>query len=111
MDLTMRIEALMLPSSQRQTVGDLVSSRAQDESLADAAQLVVQRNMFFPPNTAPTLGTLRDQQISRDETFTLDVQGRDPDIGSRLNYSFLGEVPDGAQLDTQTGKLRWRQCH
>ncbi len=107
LDVIMVIEALLLPKSDRKTVGDLIAPDGDAQSLADLRNVILERSMFLPANTPPRLNSISDQETPRGEPFSFNVVGSDPDTLQRLSYSAVGDLPEGAQLDPDTGELRW----
>ncbi len=107
LDIIMVIEALILPNSQRKSVGDLASTRLQNQSLEDFENVILERSMFLPANIPPNLASIRDQEAPRGETFSVKASASDPDPFQQLSYSLVGEAPDGVTLNEQTGELRW----
>ena len=58
---------------------------------------------------APIFQTQDSRQfVSPGTTFTTRFQAADPDVPSRsIEYSFVGNVPEGMTLDPATGKVTW----
>lgn len=107
LDVIIWIEALILPGSQRATVGDVASNRMQGQTLSDLQQVILERSMFLPANIPPSLAEIGKQEIPRGKPFSLKVNASDPDQLQKLTYALVGTAPEGAQLDVATGELRW----
>jgi N-acetylneuraminic acid mutarotase len=59
-------------------------------------------------NGAPVLGTLPLQVTEPGSSFSLQLQGNDPDLPTQtLSYSFGATVPAGMTIDAGTGLIQW----
>ncbi len=58
-------------------------------------------------NNPPTLATIPTQYVAEGATLTFRAVGSDPDVGQKLTYSLVGNVPSGARIDPDTGVFTW----
>ena len=60
------------------------------------------------PNEAPVLDSIPDQNIDEHSELSVQVVGTDTDSPSQnLTYELIGDVPDEADIDSNTGLLTW----
>ena len=61
-----------------------------------------------PPNAAPVLDSILDQDVDEHSELSLQIVGTDTDSPSQnLSYELIGNVPSGAVADSNTGQLTW----
>jgi hypothetical protein len=59
-------------------------------------------------NSAPVLGALADQTVTRGETVTFTAKATDSDLPAQsLTFSLDAGAPDGATIDPATGTFTW----
>ncbi len=107
LDLSISIETMILPGNKRETVGDLVSDRLADTTLEDYKAGILGRNIFSPPNSPPSLRYVGNKKVSLGNQLSVKVIAQDPDEFDQLSFSLVGYVPEGAEIDEQTGTITW----
>lgn len=61
-----------------------------------------------PDNHAPTLSVPQAATVYLGRNATIELKGADVDLpDDRLTYSFEGEAPAGARIDSRTGRIDW----
>jgi hypothetical protein len=78
-----------------------------DRSLDDYISSIVSRNIFAPTNHAPVLETSKRVTATQGLRMDVGVDAKDIDPNQTVRYEFEGEVPQGMQLDSDSGKLTW----
>jgi hypothetical protein len=68
---------------------------------------IVARNFFAPGNKPPEVTSSSTQTGYLGRNLEFRVSGRDPDPDDRLSYSFEGEAPEGARIDSESGRFEW----
>ena len=66
------------------------------------------RNPFAPPNNPPQFSGKSAVEIEREKSFSLKLEGRDPDKTQKVQFDVLSEKPEGLNFDPKTGRLDWR---
>ena len=58
---------------------------------------------------APLFDATSPQQVIEGDVLDFAVSAHDPDIPAReIEYELEGDVPDGMQIDADTGRIRWQ---
>ena len=58
--------------------------------------------------SAPVFDAILPQQVIEGDLLDLVVVAHDPDVPTHeIRYQLEGDVPDGMEIDAQTGRLRW----
>ncbi len=68
---------------------------------------IIDRNMLSPANKPPEIARVTDRTARVGETIQLRVQADDPNELDALRFSLVDPLP-GAEIDENTGELRWR---
>ena len=59
-------------------------------------------------NEAPVLDSIPDQNVDENSELSFQAVSTDADLPSQsLSYELIGDVPDGAAIDSDTGLLTW----
>ncbi len=66
------------------------------------------RNPFAPTNNPPQFSGKSAVEIEREKSFTLKLEGSDPDKAQKVLFDILSEKPEGLNFDPKTGTLDWR---
>lgn len=107
LDLVMTIEALVLPGTERHKTLDYLAA-SQIEELSAYSDVIINRNLFAPPNQPPKIDSLGKKEIGSDEELSLTVKATDPDEFDKVTYSIRkdpaqqGDIP---KIDPQSGEL------
>ena len=108
LDLSISIETMILPGNKRETVGDLASDRMGDTTLEDYKTGILGRNIFSPPNAPPSIKFVSNKKVNLGDELSVKISANDPDEFDKLLFSLVGYVPDGAEIDEETGTITWR---
>ena len=58
-------------------------------------------------NVSPVLESIPDQNVDEHSELSFHVVGTDADSSQSLSYDLIGNVPEGAAIDSNTGLLTW----
>jgi hypothetical protein len=78
-----------------------------ERPIEDYTSSIVNRNIFAPTNHAPVLETSKRVTATQGLRMDVGVDAKDIDPNQTVRYEFDGEVPQGMQLDPDSGKLTW----
>lgn len=76
------------------------------DSFAAYADPILNRNFFSPPNQPPKFTTPSRLTATLGQSPDLSVQAEDPEQDS-VRYAIVGEAPEGLELDSRTGAIKW----
>lgn len=104
--LALAIEAISLPGSPHaESLPPIDDSRLGGATLVAYEDVIVSRNLFGPPNHAPTLTVGRTHRAVIDRPVSLTIAARDED-DDNLSYSVETDV-DGVRVDADSGTVYW----
>jgi hypothetical protein len=109
LDLSMNVEAVVLPASQN--AARLTGQYNPWLAGRDAEQFVdtiVARNIFAPANHPPKLDSVGSQQVELGSTVSFTLQATDADPLDKVSYALGADAPAGAKLAGDFGKFSWR---
>jgi hypothetical protein len=109
-DILIGIEAVSLPGSKRNSVGDLTSNRFTSDQLEVMEKIILDRSMFFPANKPPEFASIASQRVAKGTTLRVQAKAADPDPWDALEFSLSGEPPAGVQLQPRgndQAELSW----
>ena len=67
-----------------------------------------RRAVVVPP-ASRTIAHIEPQEIRETLKLTLPIDVSDPDVPrQKFVYQLVGEVPEGARVDAETGVFEWR---
>lgn len=107
LNLTFWVDALSLPTATNEELGDQPSDRLAHEDLAAYHDVVVYRNLFGPPNNAPTLDVRDEVTGYKGRTLEITLAGKDPDESDTVYISLDGEGLPDAHVDKDSGRFEW----
>lgn len=94
--LTITVEALGLVDAEASKPVPTEPGIKLDKTLEDYEYSIVRRNIFGPPNNAPTL-SVRDQSEDEGEEISFNIRGRDED-DHELTFELIESSVPGAKL-------------
>ena len=104
-----QVQALVLPGTDRaDTLSDQPSQRLAKSDFSKYREVFVARNVFGPGNEPPRLSRISQREAVLGEEFQYRIRADDPDRSGQLSFRLLGEVPEGAKIDQQSGQLSWQ---
>jgi preprotein translocase subunit YajC len=109
-DILIGIEAISLPGSKRNTVGDVTSNRFTSDQLAAMEKTILDRSMFFPANKPPLFQSIANQRVAKGTALRVLAKASDPDPWDALEFSLTGDAPPGVQLQprgSDQAELSW----
>jgi hypothetical protein len=101
----MTIDVIGLDAAQPDLAAPTATSPMVD-SFATYADPILNRNFFSPPNQAPKFTTPSRLTATLGQSPNLAVKAEDPEKDS-VRYAIVGEAPEGLELDSRTGAIRW----
>ena len=109
LDVALSVEAISLPTAERETVGDVPSTDVTSETIGAARHAILNRALFFPLNIAPQLEEIPDQQLVRGRRWRLEAKASDADPWDKVTFEVTTETPEGLEFepDGKTAKLAW----
>ncbi len=111
LNLTFGIEALGLPGSNpNKELDDEATNAQRHGDLADYSSVILNRNLFGPPNTQPLFSSFGRLEAITNERFELRLAASDSDKLDKLTYSLGEGSPEDArvrQSDDKTATLTW----
>jgi len=109
LELSMTIEALVLPGSVREgAVANVPGEPLKYGELLQYEDMIVRRNIFGPPNKPPELSSVPGEkrvELGRSVTFT--ARARDPDERDRVRFRLGDGAPPDASIGETSGEFRW----
>jgi hypothetical protein len=76
------------------------------KTLDDYRSTIIERNVFAGPNSKPNLETVARTSVPVNGAMSYQIKASDKE-GQELEYSLLGESPEGLKIDKRTGKVLW----
>ena len=98
-DLLITIETVILPNSQRKSVGDIQSDDVDALAVEVSRDLLRNRAMLFPANIAPLVDPISDKRIVQGRRWRYEVRATDPDPWDELFFDLKSELPDGFSIE------------
>ena len=108
LSINLTIQALVLPGASDDT--ELVQPPGQRLVYDDKSRyvsVITGRNIFGFPNKAPRLNPVADQTAHLNQPFSMDITASDEDEADTVTFSLADGSPDGATIDSQSGKFSW----
>lgn len=104
--LEMSVDAIALASAPNE-LPEREGSWRVDTDLATYSDPIMNRNLFEPPNRAPTFegSPSIEAIVGRDSPASLSFKDSE---GHRMSYELVGDPPSGVSLDERSGTLRIR---
>ncbi len=98
--------ALALQGASPKQEPSVASSGRLAMSLDEYKQVILDRNMFSPPNKAPKFATSKTHTIERGKPWELELEADDPESHS-VSYELLSdELPEGLRFRGK--RFSWR---
>ena len=108
LDIAVTIEALSLPAASRQDrLTDDPSVRLADTTIEQFQKRIVGRNLFSPPNHAPSLAAVGSKKVELGDNLSFDLKASDSDPLDTVIYALGDDAPAAASIDDRTGRVRW----
>lgn len=99
LQLTVTIEALSLTGAPERT--ELKSGPANRLALASEAdylKVILERNLFGPPNQPPKIAALSVQQATTKKPFSFEIKAAESDVLDKLKFELDSPSASGAAL-------------
>ncbi|MEZ6134054.1 MAG: hypothetical protein R3C53_03990 [Pirellulaceae bacterium] len=100
-NVTLDAKALKLNGAGSNQPPSKESSGRLAMQIDEYKQKIMNRNLFSPPNQAPSLATSRTQEIPRGQPWRLKLEGKDPE-NHRVEFELVStELPPGMKFSRQ----------
>lgn len=106
--ITVGIDAIALNMAAPDQPPPATISNRVSRTLAQYEEALVNRNLFSLANHAPEIKPEEKTEVAKDSSLEFDVKATEPDGDQSMEYSLVGDIPDGMKIDGKTGKLSWR---
>nr|WP_235935135.1 cadherin repeat domain-containing protein [Candidatus Laterigemmans baculatus] len=106
LNIDMDVQALALHAASPEAVLPTTPSPRVAESVDEYLDPILNRNPLAPPNRPPSYAAETSPEAVLGQEFSYVARFNDPDEGQQLQYSLVGDAPQGAELDPASGTLR-----
>lgn len=106
LSIVMDVQALALDAAPPQAAPPSEPAPRVADSVDAYMRPILYRNPFSPPNRAPSYAGETSPKAVVGREFTYVAQFKDPDEGQQLQFSLVGDAPEGVRLDESSGSLR-----
>jgi hypothetical protein len=108
MDVVLSIDAVSMSGAPEATaLHGRPSNRLERPTKDDYYTAILGRNLFGPPNRAPTVSISGSKDLPVGRPALLTLQGKDPDPLDRVQFRLVQSADPSARLDPATGRFSW----
>jgi hypothetical protein len=100
-------EVLSIPTAKEHQTPLKSDPSLVAKSLDDFNKTILYRNIFSPPNQAPSLAATRTVDAFQGLRVDYSVDAKDPDPNQTMRYAIEGEAPEGLTIDPSSGRIDW----
>lgn len=106
LDIDMDIQALALDAASPEAALPTAPSPRVAASVDEYLQPILNRNPVAPPNRPPSYAAETSPEAVLGQEFSYVARFNDPDEGQQLQYSLVGDAPEGTEFDSESGTLK-----
>lgn len=106
LSIDMDIQAIALDAASPEAALPSDPAPRVADALDEYLQPILNRNPIAPPNQPPAYAAETSPEAILGREFTYVARFNDPDEGQELRYSLVGDAPEGAEFDPESGTLK-----
>lgn len=106
LEITLVSEALALDTASAEQAEPIGISHRVKKTLDEYSDVIVNRNLFSPPNHPPKFAQTASVEAVRGSPFNYDPKATDQDAGQFWQYEIIGDAPDGFRFGRGT-EINW----
>lgn len=106
MVITLETEVMSLVQAPRKQSPPKTLSNRLSKTHEEYSNIILNRNVFSPENSAPELKSKNSTKIAKGEVLKYEVGAKDPE-NTYVDYAILGDIPKGMKIDESKGVVSW----